>query len=159
MTILKADTSIVLDVDRPSELFCAYEHYTTELIMVGACKLVDVYRMADAKSNTEWQRTFSRGGYVNIRIIAVGDNRTEMARYAQTYLRSLPTIPRCNLHGITTRGFARPIRCENTQVVYKSQRDACEQLGIESSSMSRHLNGRLSRVHGMVFRYADEDMV
>lgn len=164
MTIIKADTSLILDTRRPGDLFCAYEHHATftqdappEIILVGACKLADAYRMVDGKANSEWQRIFAQGGQVMVRIIATGDDRIEMTRWAMSHMRNLPTIPRCNLHGLSTRGSARPIRCENTGVVYQSQRDACEQLAIHSSSMSRHLSGQLAKVSGMVFRYADMD--
>lgn len=164
MTITKADTAMIVDTRKPGDLYCAYEHHVTfsegsppEVIMVGACKLADVYRMLDGKANSEWQRIFAQGGHVMVRIIAVGDERMEMMRWAMTHMRSLPTIPRCNLHGVSTKGSARPVRCENTGVTYQSQRDACEQLGIHSSSMSRHLSGQLAKVSGMVFRYADLD--
>lgn len=162
MTITKADTSLILDTSRPGDLFCAYEHRATltpgappEIIMVGACKLADAYRMIDGKTNSEWLRIFAQGGQVMVRIIATGNNRVEITRWAMGHMRSLPTIPRCNLYGLSMRGSARPVRCENTGEVYKSQRDACEQLGIQNSTMSRHLSGQVPKVNGMIFRYVD----
>lgn len=163
--IIQTDNAMILDTVKPWEQYCTYEHHVSfdpekppEVIMVGMCKLVDVYRMADGRTNSEWGRIFGKGGQVMIRIIAIGDVRAEMAKYAANHMRSLPKIPRCNLHGISTRGYSRPIRCENNGTVYASQREACEALGLHQSSMSRHLAGGLSKIGGMVFSYVDGEV-
>jgi len=154
------DTAIVIPSDSPWKMWACYEHQVTfeagkppEVIMVGVTKMCDVYRMAECRLNSEWQRIFAKGGHVMVRIIATGDDKPEMMRWAATHMRSLDKIPRCNLHGVSTRGYARPIRCENTGEVFASQKEACDALGIHQSAMSRHLGGGLGKVNDMVFRY------
>lgn len=165
MTITKQDVSIVLDTDKPWEKWACYEHHVTfdpnappDIIMIGVCKLTDVYRMSEGRVNSEWMRIFARGGHVMVRIVAIGDDKVEMTRWASSHMRGQERIPRCNLHGVNQRGYSRPVRCENTGEVYESQREACEALGLHQSAMSRHLSGAIGKVGGMMFRYVNEEV-
>lgn len=160
MTITTTDTALVIDTNRPQEQYCAYEHLVSfeagappEVIMVGMCRLTEVYRLSEGRVNSDWSRIFGGGGHVMVRIIAVGDNRADMSKFAANHIKSLPAIPRCNLHGVSTRGYARPIRCENDGMVYPSQKEAAEAYGLHASAISRHLAGNLHKVGGMVFTY------
>lgn len=159
MTIHTTDANLVIDTLHPNKLYCAFEHYVSmgegqppEIILVGACKLIDVYRLTDGKTNSDWATLFANGGSVMVRIIAVGDDGQEMTRFAMKHARSLPTMPRCNLRGYNVRGASRPVTCSNGKT-YDSQKAASDELGISQSAISRHLRGELRHVGGFVFQY------
>lgn len=159
----KADASLVVDTHQPGKLWCAFEHLVSfaagappEVILVGTCKLQDVYRLIDGARNSEWQRIFSGGGQVMVRVIATGLEQQEVHRFAMTHMRSMPTMPRCNLRGVTTKGTAQRIECVTNGVTYDSQKSAADALSISGSAISRHLRGDLSHVGGYVFRLAGE---
>ncbi len=159
MPIHSADCSLVVAVQETADQYCAYEHHLIvtpgqppEIIMVGSCKLTDVYRLIDGKTNSDWAGIFANGGSVMVRIIAVGDNKVDMRRFAATHARSLPKMPRCNQHGYNVRGITRRIICNNG-IEYESQAKAAMELGISQSAISRHLRGELGSVNGFTFFY------
>lgn len=160
-----ADASLIVDtLATPSDVWCAFEHQATlepgkppAVILVGACKLVDVYRLTEGKTNSDWHALFARGGHVLVRIIATGE-RTDIIRYAQRHAFSFPTMPRCNLRGFNVRGANRAVRCSNGET-YKTQRDAAKALGVSQSAISQHLDGKLTSVRGLTFDYAAPQQV
>ena len=161
--LIAADASLIVDTRRPVDLLCAFEHLATfeagappEVILVGTCKLNDVYRLAVGKNNSEWVKIFANGGSVMVRIVALGDNQAEINRWANIHMRALPSIPRCNLHGLKLRGWSRAIKCENTGEVFATQSAACEALGLDGGSLSKHLSGKSAHVDGRIFRYVVE---
>lgn len=155
----QCDTSIVIDT-AAREIWCVYEHHVQmsegappEIILVGFCRLFDVYRLNDGRANSEWAGLFSNGGHVLVRVIATTLDRAEAVNFAGRHARSLEPMPRCNLRGFSMKGSSRPIRDMTTNKVYDSQKDAADELGISQSAISRHLRGDLKHVAGHVFCY------
>jgi hypothetical protein len=159
--ITKFNASIVLDVRRARDTWCVYEHQVVmqpgeppETIFIGACRVIDVYDMVDARSNSEWQNIFANGGQVLINIIGTTLNRVDAMRTASEMTKTAPVIPRCNLLGHNLRSQRRPILCLNNNVRYETQLHASADLGIHASSISRHMRGQASHAQGYKFIYA-----
>jgi hypothetical protein len=159
----KFDASIVVDVRRQSETWCVYEHQVVmspgeppETILIGACRLADVYRLTDGKTNSEWQNMFANGGHVLVRIVATTLNRSDAYRSAADIVRSSQPIPRCNLLGYNLRGMRKPIICLNNGKRYETQLQASQELGIHCSAISRHLRGQGNSAGGFKFAYAGD---
>lgn len=154
------DTSLVIDTQKVSETYCVFEHHIQtaldrppEVILVGACRLIDVHRLIEGKHNSEWSTIFAGGGHVMVRIVAVGTDKQEIARYAMQHARTFDPMPRCNLRGFSMKGGKRPIKDLTTGEIYPSQSEAANALGMAQSALSRHLRGELKHVGGRVFQY------
>lgn len=159
----KFDAAIIVDTRRAGETWCVYEHQAVmregeppETIMVGACRLVDVYHLRDGKTNSEWTQIFANGGHVLVRVVATSLNRQDAFRVAAEMVRDSRPQPRCNLLGYNVRGARRPVICLNNGKRYETQLHAAAELGIHASAISRHLRGHASRAQGMQFVYASD---
>ena len=163
MTLIQCDASVVVDTRNVAETFVVFEHQVAfmpnqppEVILVGSCRLMDLYKLRDPRNNSEWAEIFKRGGTVLVRIVAVSDNRLEAQRYAMQHMRSFPAMPRCNARGYNSRRVSRPIICHSNSQKYRSQKHASDEMGISQSVLSRHLAGELQHAGGHVFSYASE---
>lgn len=163
MTIQPQDASLIIDTKHSTETWCIFEHQAVlnegeppTVILIGAAKLVDVFRLIDGKSNSEWATIFERGGSILLRIVGTTMDKAEAQRTALARMRDTNPTPRCNLHGYNLRGNARAIICLNNQKRYDTQRAAADDLGIHSSSISRHLAGEITHAQGFRFAYAPE---
>lgn len=157
--ITKADSSLVVDARHSTDTWCIFEHQAVMqageppvVILVGACKLVDVYRLVDGKINSAWAEIFQNGGSVLVRIVGTTLDKLEAFREASRLNREL--TPRCNLAGYNLRGKARAIFCLNNQKRYSTQGEAATDLSIHPSAISRHLKGELTHAQGFKFEYA-----
>jgi hypothetical protein len=159
----KFDAAIIVDVRRSRETWCVFEHQAVlkqgeppETILIGACRLQDVYSLTDGKTNSEWQNMFLQGGQVLVRIVATSLNRADAFRVAGEHVRDTKPTPRCNLKGYNLRGQRRPVICLNNGKRYETQLDAASELGIHASAISRMLRGNASTAQGYKFAYAGD---
>lgn len=164
MTLTTCDASIIVDTKTSAEDWCVYEQSAVlnpgeppTVILIGASKLVDLFRLVDGKVNSEWCKLFENGGKVLVRIIATTSEKQEAYRYASERVRSMSPQPRCNLHGYSLRGTRRSVICLNNKRRYDTQRDAAFDLGIHASAISRHLNGELAHAQGFKFAWAPSE--
>ena len=163
MTLQKCDASLVLDAKRSSENWCVFEHQVMmqadeppQVILVGACRLLEVFKLTDGRGNSDWTEIFKNGGSVLVRILAITYDRQEAFREAARLARDMDPRPRCNLVGYNLRGKSRAVVCLNNGERYVTQTEAAEKLGIHGSAISRHLKGDLSHAQGFKFAYATE---
>lgn len=161
VSIQKVDAALVIDIRRNNETWCVYEHQVVmkqgeppETIMIGACRLVDLFHLRDGKTNSEWAQIFTNGGQVLVRIVATTLNRPDAFRHAAELVRDSRPAPRCNLLGYNMRSSRRPVICLNNGKRYETQRHAALELGIHESAISRHLRGFSDAAQGMKFAYA-----
>lgn len=155
----QADCSIVIDTTaQPGALWCAFEHLAVlepgappSVIFVSACRLIDVYRLVEGRTNSDWASLFDRGGAVMVRIVATGE-QIEIIRFARSHVMAMQPMPRCNLKGFNVRGQQRAVRCSNG-VTYRTQREASLALGVSQSAISQHLAGKLTTVRGYMFEF------
>ena len=159
--MIKTDSSLIIATSVKANQWCVYEHLAQfepgkppEVVFVNACKVLNVYRMTEGRRNTEWQRMFSGGAQIQVRIVAVTDDKYEAIRYIAKHVATLPELPRCNLRGVSTKGVARPILCSNGKT-YKTQTDAADDLGIHASAISRHIRGYGRTVNGYTFEFSN----
>ena len=157
---VKYDAAVVVETIRPFDMWCVYEHQVVmtegeppQVIMIGTCRLTEVYKLVDGKRNTEWGKIFRNGGSVLVRIRATSDDKREAYRYAQDLLRDSNPRPLCNLKGYNARMMGRRIECVNNGQTYRSQSEAAQALGLHQSSISRHMNGELEHAGGYRFVY------
>lgn len=151
-----------LDPRTHDDDWCIYEHQIVtepgappEIVYINACKLIDVYRMREARNNSEWCRlTLDPGVTVMISIVAVHNDRVTAVNAAMARIKACNPIPRCNLRGTTLFAARRPIDCSNGRQ-YASQLDAARDLGISQSAISNHLKGGTNNVKGFRFQYAN----
>jgi hypothetical protein len=144
----------IQDVNGINNLWCAYEHHCPpHIIYVNACKLIDVFKLAEARDNSEWFRMFANGGAMMIHLLLITDSRHRAVETAIARAKSLPTMPRCNLHGWNMKTAARPILCSNGKT-YSTQREAADDLHLDQGNLSKHLRGKLKNVGGYTFAYA-----
>lgn len=153
--MIKLDASVILDTAHIRQTWCVYEHQATltageppETILIGACRLIDLFMMMDARANSEWQKMYSDGGQVLVRIVAVTLDRSEAFRHAGDLIKSASPKPRCNALGYNMRGTRRPIMCVQNGKRYETQLAAAEDLGIYSSTISRQLRGKTDKAQG-----------
>lgn len=158
--IYQADCAIVLDAQQTFRTWCVWEHIANfgdgkppEVIMIGMCKLNDVYKLVEGKRNSEWMRIYADGGAVMVRIVAHGTDRVELQRWAAQHARASGRLPRCNISGINVKGTSTPIDCLTNGKRYESQKQACDELGLNRSAFSRHLRGDSAHIGGYVFKY------
>jgi hypothetical protein len=161
MTITKQDAPITITPAQVADTYCVYEHLmvTTpgappSVIFVGSCKLIDVFRMRDARNNSYWTTLTSAGAPVMIRIIMTAQDGKTARDGAVKHVRSLNPMPVCNVHGFNMFGSQRAILCSNGQT-YQSQSEAAAALGVTQSAISQNLRGTLSGVKGYTFTYAE----
>lgn len=163
MAVQSADSILIVDTRAPpSEVWCAFEHQAVletgappQVILVSACRLVDVYKLVEGRTNSDWSAMFRNGGHVLVRIIATGD-KIDIIRHAQRHARSLQPTPRCNLRGINIKGGRRAVRCIQTDEVYPTQLAAAEALGVSQGAISQHLDGKIASVGGYILEYTAE---
>ena len=155
--LTKFDSSIVVETERPFDLWCVYEHQVVmtegeppQVIMIGACRLNEVYLLMDGKRNSEWASIFRNGGSVLVRVVAVSNDRREAFMHAQDLLRVSNPRPLCNLKGYNVTPKRR-VQCINNGQVYQSQTEASKALGVQQSTISRQLKGELEHAGGYRF--------
>lgn len=153
------DSSLTMTTSAKVRLWCVYEHLATfeagkppVLIYVNACPLLDVYGLHEGRRNTEWIRMFSNGAHVQVRIIATVPTFHEARQAAADHIKAQPSIPRCNRLGINIKSTPQRVRCSNGEV-YDTQKHAAEELGLQSSAISRHLRGVGKSVAGYTFEF------
>ena len=161
--IIKCDASIVVDSKLARDVWCVFEHQAVlkqgdppEIILVGASKLTDVFRLSDGRSNSEWVSIFSGGGQVLVRIIALLPTKGEARKFAVQHMSALRPMPRCNLIGYNLRGNTRAIYCINNRKTYQTQTEAGNDLDIHPSAISRQMRGELQHANGYKFIYASD---
>lgn len=164
MTIIKQDAPLIVDTGSNADTWCVYNHSVTmqegeppTVIMIGSCRLAEVYRLIEGRTNSEWSHIFKDGGYVLVTIVATTNDKREAVRHASDLMRNMKPIPLCNLQGYNLRGARRAIVCLNNGKRYRTQTEAAQDLGVYSSSISRHLRGELSHANGLRFAYAPDD--
>lgn len=156
-----ADASIIVDTQRNNETWCVYEHQAVmrqgeppETILIGACRLTNVYHLQEGKTNSEWTRIFGAGGQVLVRIVSTAPTRSDAFRVAAERVRNADPQPRCNMLGYSMRTKRQAVVCLNNGVRYETQQDAALALGIHASAISRHLRGGANSAQGFKFAYA-----
>lgn len=156
----KFDSSVVVDTNRPYDQWAVYEHQVVmvegeppQVIMIGVCKLTEVYRLHDGKRNTEWLSIFKNGGSVLVRIRAIATDRGDANYYAQDLLRASNPRPVCNMKGFNARAVSRQIECIQNGKTYATQAEAARDLGLHQAGISRQLNGEIAHVGGFQFVY------
>lgn len=161
--VMQPENQVIVDVRGALTDWCAFEHWATlaegkppECILVGACRLVDLFKMNDGRNNSEWTRIFANGGSVMIRVIATSPDRSAIMNAAIRASKQYDPIPRCNLVGYVLQGALRRIHCSNGEI-YDNQQHAARALGATQSAISRHLNGHLAHVKGHRLHYAGLD--
>jgi hypothetical protein len=159
MTITIHDTPITGVANVLRDAWCVYEHYTLtpgeppQLIYMATCPLIDIYRMREARDNSEWSAVTNNGTIpIMCRIVATTDDMNEARDFAIRHIKSFPNMPRCNLHGYNMHKSARRLMCSNGKE-YATQSDAARDLGVNQSAISQHLQGRLRSVKGFTFTY------
>jgi len=165
MTLTKHNAcALVVDTITSTEDWCVFEHHVVlkegeppTIVLVGACKLPDVYRLVSGKTNSEWVKLFSNGGKVLVQVIATTEDKQEAFRLAAERVAAIEPTPVCNLRGHSLRSAARSIVCVNNGRRYNTQQDAASDLGIHASSISRHLNGQIAHAQGFTFTYGTGD--
>jgi hypothetical protein len=157
------ENNLIVDVRRAMTDWCAFEHWATlqpgeppQCILVGACKLIDVYKLNDGRNNSQWIKIFANGGSVMIRILITTTDRTEAVNHAVRASRSYNPLPVCNATGYNMRGSLRRIACSNGET-YDNQEHAALALGAHQSAISRHLLGHSSHVKGQTLTYIGAD--
>lgn len=152
--------SIVLDTLTVLSEWCIFEHWAQfqadqppECILVGVCKLIDVYKLIDGKTNSEWTRIFKSGGQVMVRVVKTVSKKHEGLVEARRHMLSLPKVPICNHNGYAMFGGMRRI-ISSTGETYNSQAEAANALGVTGPAVSRHMNGFSHHVRGVTLRYA-----
>lgn len=153
------DTALVVDTQTGTYDWCTWEHHAVlaegeppTVIMVGACKLSEVYNMSAAKANSEWKRIFARGGKVMVRIVATGPDKHHCYVHATKLMKQY--APVCNLNGHNLKHTRKSIRCINNGRVYNTQAEAARDLGLDQGSVSKHMRGMAHTVQGFMFEYA-----
>ncbi len=162
MTLTRHSSSaLVVDTKTSTEDWAVVEHHAVlqeneppTIVMVTACKLVDVYRLADGKVNSEWAKIFRHGGQVMVQIVATTDEKTEAFKHAQERIRDIVPTPVCNMRGHSLKTARRAIICHQNERRYNSQAEAAADLGIHAPSISRQLNGHARQAQGFTFAYA-----
>lgn len=157
--LVQPENNVIVDVKRAVTDWCAFEHWATlkpgeppQCILVGACKLVDIFKLSDGRNNSQWVKIFANGGSVMIRILATGNQRSEIINHAIRASRSHNPAPLCNIQGYNMTGALRRIVCSNGEV-YDNQAHAAQALGTHQSAISRHLLGHSSHVKGHTLTY------
>lgn len=157
---LVQDCALVLNTKSATELWCVYEHLVSfsadqppQVIYVNACRLQDVWKMTEARSNSEWQAIFAQGGHTLVRVVAIADNRDDATKHARAHIATFDPMPRCNLRGFNNKGAARRVVCSNG-TTYPTQSAAAAALGVTQSAISQALRGDLKQVGGWSFEYA-----
>lgn len=156
---IQPENSFIMDVKGSLTHWCAFEHWATlkageppQCIFVGACRLIDVMRLTEARNNSQWSKIFANGGSIMLRILATGAKRADVINYAVKAARSHDPQPICNTHGYTLFGALRRVACSNGET-YENQAHAARALGTHQSSISRHLQGHSAHVKGHVLTY------
>lgn len=157
--VIQPKNSMVVDVHGTNALWCSYEHWAvltpgekSMCIYIGCCKLTDLFRMKDPRTNSYWTKLFKNGGSVEVRVLATSESQSDMVKHSIRTLRGYHPKPVCNIHGISMRSSHRKLLCSNGQT-YKNQQDAAIALGIQQTSISRHLQGKVGSVQGYTFAY------
>lgn len=147
----------IQDVNSINKLWCAYEHHVPpQIVYVNTCKLTDLFKLADARDNSEWFKMFANGGGIMIHLLLITDSRHRAVETAIARAKSLTPMPRCNLHGWNMKTSARPILCSNGKT-YSTQREAADELKLDQGNLSKHLRGELKTVGGYTFAYASPE--
>lgn len=161
--VMQPENSLIVDVRTSLTDWCAFEHWATlqadrppQCILVGACRLVDLYKMNDGRNNSQWSKIFANGGSVMIRVLAVGKDRSEILNLAVRTSRAHDPQPVCNFHGFNMIGALRRISCSNGDF-YDNQEHAARALGASQSAVSRHLAGHSRHVKGHMLTYVGAD--
>jgi hypothetical protein len=159
MTITPQDAMINITPATVADVWCVFEHMMVmkpgqppEVVFVGTCKLIDVFRLREARANSYWTTLTSAGAPVMIRIISTMDDRKTAYETAIRHVRTFDPVPVCNMHGYNLYGSQRQILCSNGQV-YNSQSEAAADLNITQSAISQQLAGKLASVKGYTFTY------
>lgn len=157
------DSCLIINTLVAHETWCVYEHLMVmqdgqppTVIYVNTCKLSDVYRLSQARQNSEWLKLTKINPTIMVRIIATGDNRHEMGRVATKHSRSFNPMPQCNLRGFRMRGGRGMINCSNG-MQYRTQAEAALATGFTQSAISKCLRADVSHVGGLVFTYAESE--
>ena len=137
--------------------WCVFEHFDEagEVIYVNVCPLSQVFTPTPYRKNSEWNKIYAVDAPVTIRIIATSSNIAELRRFAVNHVRSLPVMPRCNLHGFEQRAHGRAILCSNGQR-YADQKEAAAALGVTVSAVSQAMKRDKPHVRGFTLIYEGE---
>lgn len=136
-------------------IWCMYQHDMwlrpegpPETVFIHTCRLIDVYLMREARSNTEWIKLAYEGNYpITIRVEHTFTDRITALNFTSAYIRALPTPPRCNLQGFNVYGASRVLQCSDGRT-FANQAAAARALGCSASAISQHLTGKLATVCG-----------
>ena len=117
-------------------------------VLIIATPIGNAFDLSDARLNSEWNEAVHPTDYITAITTMIGtpeECRTE----AERIVNGMDHKPRCNVFGKTTGGR---IECSNGKI-YETQAEACRDLNLNHSHVSRMLKGELKTVRGYVFRY------
>ena len=122
-------------------------------IFITATALRDAFTFAEGQRNSEWRNIAHPDYPIGVHIICTG-TKPECLNEANRIIMARNPRPRCNIYGYNSLNARRPIECNNGKV-YETQAEACRELNLNGSQVSRQLKGELRSVKGFVFRYKD----
>ena len=138
---------------------CVYFHTLVtsngpRVMYVGICKLREVMAFPDARANSEWKKYFTPETRVFMHIVFTSPDINEC--YNHRYKLIKEHQPYCNMYGHSGIVSSR-IACVETGQEFNTAAEACRTLGLNSSALSNHLNGKpgFKTVKGKTFTRLD----
>lgn len=152
------------EVDALRSTYAVVEHYQPgkdgsppRCVFVAQCKLMNVYDLTYAKTNSRWVEIFGEGGPLIIRIVHVTRNKLEAARVCAARRDAHNPRPECNLIGLVMFRKMRVIKCHTDGQIYRTQADAAAALGVKQATVSLHLRGLLLSCGGHLLEYVQDE--
>jgi hypothetical protein len=116
------------------------------VIWIGVVKLHDVYKFIEPSKNNQWRTHVSPHTEIIVTVHCTGSKIDCQVHAGKLIVQHKPV---CNMTG---HSHSRRVACSNG-IIYATQSEAAQALGINQGAISSVLNGRLKSAGGHYFHY------
>ena len=125
------------------------------VLYIGVAKLSEIYKINEARKNSEFIRLVNHNSLIGIEITHIGD---EKFCRNEAFRQVWDIKPVCNVKGKASHGYRTAIECVETGETFPTISAAANSHGVAQSNISSHLAGKTGyrSVAGKTYKRVDK---
>lgn len=127
------------DISLTWVIYALHDGATAQIKYIGLCRLTELFRIPDARSNILFDQMFTPDTSFLIRVISTHKDKSEAST---THRHAIYEHNSPEMNGASSIARHANIQCLETGETFVSASHACRSHGLSQPALSSHLNGK-----------------